>query len=460
MTIHRAHGESVNSPDNANQPALTEKQAVKNRICSKRVYRRARAWFDLVVVFHLGSGRIRAEREPQPMVGHEIAKPCVERANKTLKGRLEADVDPLVDDIRADHADARDEIATCQSWNATFTTAETRTTRSISQAIAVEDSLTTSIQNDTQAGLTCHRRTSSGFRALAKKLPYLEGIGAMVFLAFYMNIDWTDPLSDILAWSAAVVIVIVAIWLQSRKVNNGASDHNHAREHRGRRNLHAADASEAKRNRNLIIATVISLVLTGGLVLRATSSTDLGISLFVITALAIVAGFGMPILAFIAVAFDGSSLSRERDELVRFLDGNKASYDMHKSRAGTLIDRADDVHKEILQAVVPAIRDATDDDLEPARHEYSLVRLLLGLPEAKPPSSEAAAPGALSTRILGADDVDLRSLRSRGDVLQHLLIERNQLSDALAQIPEHPWTRPLHSPDNPELIATQGGDRT
>jgi hypothetical protein len=147
----------------------------------------------------------------------------------------------------------------------------------------------------------------------------------------------------------------------------------------------------------------------------------------------------MPTLTYIAIAFDGSPISRERDELTMHLDIDKATHDAMTSTARRSLNTADNSDSTLTRKTMPAICDAVQSELCAARHPYSVLRLLLGLPDAPTAGRDPARPDRLTTGIPGTDEVDLQPLRDRARQVQLLRGDRKMLTEALATIPAHPW---------------------
>lgn len=391
--------------------------------------------------YHAPLGTLWGQMEPPPMIVEAIAKPGRDSAERALAYELEDGADPLIDELRNQLLpDARYLIDTCERWNRTIKTKESGTVRSIHEAIAKVDELSDTINRENAAGLRIHRRTPLWFRRMVRFVPYIEVIGGAVFMAYFMNVDFLSPGKDLLSWTAAVAIVFVLAFFQSRKVHQAAIDHNHAREQDARGHREAAQTSTSNRDHNLTLAGIATAIITAMLALRATASVDFGMPLLVILTAAITTGIALPILAFVAVAFDGSSTSRERDELIGLLDEDEADFKTHLEDASDALDTARSQHEQLTQTVLKAICNQAEAEFYDARREYALLRILLGLPT-RGQDDRVDSSNRIRTGIPGAAPVDHRPLQDREITLQYLEGNREGLNDRLTKIPDHPWTR-------------------
>jgi hypothetical protein len=419
------------------QPAVSMRTAIHAGLCNRKTYKFVLVLYQFVVDFYLSLGIPRSEWEPQGVVVTKLTEEYVRRAHLTLSAELEDDLGPL-NKVRELAGSVRRSLDRLRSWPSGFIAKsdESGTTRNLFQCVQLVLELSIMIEEDIREGYTYHRRTGELFRAFANKLPYGEAIGTIAFLAYEENINMLDPTANLLPWTAVVIVVLVVIIAQTRMVNNAAIDHNHAREYRAANRL-VAEGSEANRNRNLIAAMVIAVALTAGLIFRATSTLNLGVVYVVITVLSVITGIGMPVLAFTAVAFDGSSLSRERDELAKSLADDKDAFDDLRADCRDSLSEMASL-TESMRDRLPEILQDVQAELTAAQPDYTLLRLMIGLPNSNLESGEALG-GRLSTGIPGAPEVDLRPFNDRVQALSEFDELRVQLGHELDLIPAHPW---------------------
>jgi hypothetical protein len=428
------------------QPAVTRRQAVRARLCTRRVYDYLVTLFDLVADYYKPYSVPRSQCEPPQSVVHKLAEPHISAARAALTRGLSANVQPVLQRISDTLGSAQNMLGYLSSWSSRFSSVsiETGTVRGLTQAIADALQLTSIIRRDRATGLTHHRRTSRTFLAVATKLPFAEAIGALAFFSYKENIDFLNPLSNPLGWTAASIILVVVLLLQTRAVTRAAEEHNRFREQRAVGSRASAEEAHAQRNHQLIIVAVAASLLMAGLVLRATADLKLGVVWILVAALAALAGFGMPLLAYLATAFDGSSVSRERDEVVTALEEDNAGYDDLHDECDVTIGSAATDSQLLKNDVEPTLRRALQERLIQAQPEYTLLRLLGGLPTVQLIADQAHG-AVLSTGIPGAPTLDIKPLSEQLAVLDSLDGSREALASQLRHLPVHPWSVALQN---------------
>jgi hypothetical protein len=163
---------------------------------------------------------------------------------------------------------------------------------------------------------------------------------------------------------------------------------------------------------------------------------------------AIVAGLIMPALAYLAVALDGSKVSRERDSLAGALDHDLGAYnaaiDDSRRSLAIVAENRDSLNKKVFPSICQSVQEVVDAAYRP----YGLVRLLTGglakepLAKTTPTityEGDRATGGFIGTSIPGARNVNLKPLFDRGARLADLEGQRCELLNRLNALSDHPW---------------------
>jgi hypothetical protein len=185
----------------------------------------------------------------------------------------------------------------------------------------------------------------------------------------------------------------------------------------------------------------------------------------VIFLLAGIAGLVMPALAYLAIALDGSRVSRERDGLADDL----AEYHALVDEVSADLARIDEIDQQLVPATIPDIKESVQAEIDQAWVPFSLLRVLIGgLADQSPrdrrslgggaaPSShgsteaEAGPVGEIGTGLPGATTVDLQPLKDRTLRLKLIRARSAALRERPTGLPNHPWTKPSRPPHRPQL---------
>ena len=310
--------------------ALTPREAAAAGI-PKREYEQAALFARIAVKEHQRLGTPRYLWEPTPIVNDKLAAPFIMDGERELASRLEKEADPaldksqgLVENVKA----SLDEIA---EYARPIATPESGPNYPAAEAAARVRQHDETIERDEAAGKRHHQRASVLLRRLATWAPWLEAVGAVGFLTFvtyYLNVPLFEPWQDWLGWSFAVVVVVVIILGQTWLVGHAAKSHNHARE--ARVNGHRSEAEQGVQAAQLVPRGNCRdrrphyqrHYLAG---YRRPRQRQLRHGRSVVFAAA-VTGLVLPILAYLGIALDGSTVSRERDGLAAELKDDLDDY--------------------------------------------------------------------------------------------------------------------------------------
>lgn len=451
MTITGAPRDRGLQPSESRHPTLTEKEALELGF-TKDEYRQGEHHFRIATEHHRRLGTPRNQWEPTAHQGELIAADFIEEGEEQLAESLEAEVDPLADDMHESLLSVEAEVGRLQELQQPNSTPESGTTHSTAAAVSLVNDHDKTIENDEHSSKAHHRRSPGWLRSIAPWMPWLETVGFLFFVTYFLNVPLLQPWKDIGASTLAVSIVVVTILGQSALVHHGATNHNHGREAFAEGNRHEAERAFRRRNWYLISAVAAAGAITLGMVLRALntlgSDAGLGTHIFMIF-VAVVSGVIMPVLAYLAVALDGSKVSRERDHLVASLDDDLESYnsamDQNREALGDVRENYDVLRAKVL----PAICDRVQTTVDGAYRPYSLVRLLIGGLSEKPLGRTTPAlvqephsgtwRGHIGTEIPGAQTVNLKPLIDRVTRLNELEMKQQELLKQINDLPDHPW---------------------
>jgi hypothetical protein len=430
------------------EPAITPREAVTLGI-PKSEYEQAALLARTAVEEHQRLGTPREHREPTPIVNDKLAAPFISDGGQELKDRLEREADPALDqsqDLVGNVRARLDEIAEAAQ---PISTPESGVTYSVADAVARVALLDETIRQDGAAG-KYHNRVPMWLMRLATLAPWLEAVGFLTFVTYYLNVSLFEPWQDWLGWSFAAVVVVVIILGQTTLVRHAGNSHNHAREIY-RNGLRIEGEQEFKtRNEYLAVTTVTVVVITGGMIWRGTAAlgnASLGTTAVMVFAAA-VTGLLLPILAYLAIALDGSTISRERDGLAAELDADLADYLDAVSDSRRDLDGVAETGGTLTNKTLPDICNATQETVDAVYEFYGTVRLLIGGLKADPPtrttktiSTDPAGKisGYIGTSIPGAGSVNLDPLLDRQHRLDDIEAQRADLLNRIDALKQHPW---------------------
>lgn len=452
MTITNAGTDNLGAPgpNKPFKPALTQKEAAQLGY-SKVEFGEAEQYVRMITEEHQNAGTPRQEWEPKPLQGEHLAAAFIEDGEQELASRLEAEVDPMLDEMQACLSDVKAKLDELDEKREPIITPESGTAHSTKEATALVGKHDAKIEQDEAESKHHHRRAPYWLKKIAPWAPWLELAGFLFFVAYFLNVPLLKPWVDFGAWTLSLAIVVSTILGQTWLVHHAAKDHNHGREAFAEGNRQEGELAFRRRNWFLIGSMcTATTAITIGFVLRGTTTlgdAGLGTILFMIF-VAIIAGFIMPAMAYLAVALDGSKVSRERDSLAKDLDedfeAHSATIDESRRSLATVDEDRDTLNKKVLPGICQGVQEIVDGVYRP----YSLVRLIIGGLTREPLTKTAptityegdrAVGGFIGTSIPGAHSVNLRPLFDRGARLNDLELRRRDLLNQLNAIPAHPW---------------------
>jgi hypothetical protein len=431
------------------EPVVTQKEADKLDI-SKEEYEQAALYARTTVEEHEKLGTDRHEWEPTRSVNDMLAGPYLMDGEEELATRLEREADPALDRSQGLVEEVKKRLDEITEHTQPLTTLEAGTKYSVPEAVARVDEHDTTIRQHEAAGRHHHHRSPRLLKILASWAPWLEALGFLTFLAYYLNVPILEPWQDWLGWSFAVVVVVVIILGQTWLVRHAGRSHNHAREDLVEGHRHEAERGFTKRDRYLWLTAVTAVAITAGMIWRGTAAlgnASTGTTVVMIF-VAGVTGLLLPTLAYLGFALDGSRVSRERDGLAGDLDDDLDDYLETISDSRRDLARVAEIGETLKDKTFPDICHTTQETVDGVYEPYSTVRLLIGGLSADPLTKTTKTvvvdpagniSGYIGTSIPGAGTVNLGPLFDRQHRLERIEAERAGLLGRIENLPEHPW---------------------
>jgi hypothetical protein len=432
-------------------PTLTPKEAATLGI-SKNEYDSAALYARMTVEEHQRLGTSRDHWEPTLILNDHLVAPFITAGEQELVRRLEEEADPalaraqgLVEDVKG----YLDEIA---EVSGPISSPETGANYSVAEAVDRVGDHDETIERDEAARKHHHRRAGVLLQRLATWAPWLEAVGFLTFVTYYLNVPLLEPWKDWLGWSFALVVLMVIILAQTWLVLHAARSHNHARETYANGHRHEAERGFTGRNRYLWVTAVTAVAITSGIIWRGTAA--LGNASISTTALmvftATVTGLLLPTLAYLGIALDGSTVSRERDSLAAALEDDLDKYLQTISNSRRNLATIAEIGDTLKSKTLPDICHATQESVDGVYGFYGTVRLLIGGLAADPParttrtiSVDAAGTvsGYIGTSIPGAGAVNLGPVFDRQRRLDDMEVQRARLLNRIDALPPPPYGR-------------------
>ncbi|HLK74951.1 MAG TPA: hypothetical protein VKU77_15035 [Streptosporangiaceae bacterium] len=430
-------------------PALTLKEASKVGI-GKDDYDSATEYARMVVEEHQRRGTPRESWEPTALHNVNLAEPFVTDGEQELRSRLEQEADPRLDESQALIENAREDLDKIVEHRAPLIGSETGASHSVAEAVERVEEYDTKIKRDQSAGQHHHHRASTLLQRLATWAPWIEAVGFLTFITYYLNVPLLEPWQDWLGWSFAATVVIAIILGQTWLVRHAARSHNHAREARADNHRHEADRAFTRRDWYLGLTAVTAVAITSGMIWRgiaALGNASIGTTV-VLVFVAAVTGLLLPTLAFLGVALDGSRVSRERDGLASDLDDDLDEYLETIGDSRRDLARVAEIGDTLRDKTFPDICHTTQEVVDGVYGFYGTVRLLIGGLAADPPARTArtteqdaagSITGHIGTSIAGAGHVSLGPLFDRQHRLGEIETQRAMLLEQVDALSQHPW---------------------
>lgn len=453
MTIDNYHGSSTQIDDvNYWNATYTEKEATKQGLVSKDIYRSATLIARAVVEHHIAAGTPRSLWEPTLLHVEQVAGPYVDAGEQVLTEGLAADVDPVLDASQDSLEQATASIDAAERYPSPITVTEGGGTFPGTGAADFVDNADAKIDRDHRRGKNHHRRISKLWRRLAKLAPWLEALGLLAFLTWYFDVPLLNPWLDPLAFFLTTTIVAVLIAGQTKTVHLAGEKHNLAREAEADGNRHEAESLFKSRNFFLALAAVIALVITGGLVFRSIAALgDAGLAVTVlIISLALVAGLLMPVLVYFVTAFDGSRVARQSEAATADLNADVDDQDALKEQARSEIQSVLESHEYVTDKLCPQVVNEVQAEVDAVHPVYNFVRIQIGGLAVDPPTKvgrkvyqgeDGTLQGEISTGIPGTRTVNLLPMLDRLNRAEALKERAILLQQRLDAIPAHPWAK-------------------
>jgi hypothetical protein len=432
------------------EPPLTPREARTLEI-PRNEYEQAALFARTAVEEHQRLGTPREQWEPTPVVNDKLAAPFIADGEQELTNRLEEEADPVLDKAQGLVENVKADLDQLAEGTRPISTPESGANYSVAEAVELVEQHDETIEQDVAAGHH-HHRVPPLFQRLTTGAPWLEAVGFLTFVTYYLNVPLVEPWQDWLGWSFSVVVVAVIILGQTSLVRHAGNSHNHAREIYINDHRIAGEREFTTRNKYLAETSVTAVAITGGMIWRGTAAlgnASLGTTTLMIF-IAAVTGLLLPTLAYLGIALDGSTVSRERDSLVAQLDDDLDAYLETISDSRQDLASADEISGTLKNKTFPDICHATQEAVDDVYRFYGTVRLLIGGLKADPPTRttktvdvDAAGntTGYIGTSIRGTGTVNLNPLFDRQHRLDDIETQRASLLNQINALPPHPWAK-------------------
>ena len=434
------------------EPTHTLREAQRIGI-SKSEYESATLYARTAVEAHKQLGTPRDQWEPTANLNDMMASPFIANGEQELGSRLESEADPKLDRFQDHLGNVKANLDEIAEHARPIAAPESGTNYSVAEAVDCVAQHDATIEGAEAAGKHHHRRASRLLQRLATWAPWVEALGFLTFITYYLNVPVLEPWQDWLGWSFGATAVLVITVGQTWLVRHAARSHNHAREAAANDRRHQAEAGYVRRNWFLVLTAATAVAITSGMIWRGVAA--LGDASFGTTAVMIfvaaLTGVLLPTLGYLGVAFDGSKVSRERDSLVADLDDDLESYLATISESRRDLADAADIGDALKDKTFPDICNTTQEAVDEIYEFYGIVRLQIGGLSADPPAKTSKTiqhggpngiSGYIGTSIPGTRSVNLDPLFDRARRLDEM---ERQGADLLARIDAlspHPWGKP------------------
>lgn len=431
------------------EPAFTRGEATKLEL-PKSQYDQAAIIARRVVEEHQILGTARDQWEPTPNLNDVLAAPFIADGEQELTSRLKREADPALDMAHGLMEDVMADLYNITEHTPPITAPESGINYSTAAAADRVGEHDEKIDWDALAGRDYHHRAPVLLKRLATWTPWLEAAGFLTFVTYYLNVPLIEPWQDWLGWSFAVVVVAVIILGQTLLVRHASKSHNQAREDQVEGRHHETDRGIKKRNWYLGLTGVTVLAVAGGMIWRgiaALGHTDLGTTVVMIFAAALT-GLLLPTVAYLGFALDGSTVSRERDDLAAQLDEDLDDYLATISDSRRDLAAVAEIGDRLKTKAFPDICRATQEAVDAVYEFHAAVRMLIGDLKADPPvkttktirvDPAGTISGYIGTSIPGAGTVNLGPLFDRQVRLAKIEAQRASLVNSIDALPPHPW---------------------
>jgi hypothetical protein len=221
------------------------------------------------------------------------------------------------------------------------------------------------------AGSTIDVRVPNWLRIAGALSPWAESFGILVYVTFLWDCDWLRPWDDFMSFITALILVIFMPLLQKYCSEHAGHAHNSYRLN----DLEGLDiparADKVKRNWYLAGALFIATVVAATIVIRGLIALDMPNrwEIAVITLLAAIVGYGTAILAYAAIALDGTRYSRENDELTAQGEAFAADWEAEIEEAQQSLEKAANNERHLIEGAFPKVLENVRTQFEGDRSE-------------------------------------------------------------------------------------------
>lgn len=221
------------------------------------------------------------------------------------------------------------------------------------------------------AGFTIDVRVPNWLRIAGVLSPWAESFGILVYVTFLWNVNWLRPWDDFMSFITALILVVFMPLLQKYCAEQAGHAHNSCRLNKQEGLDIPAHADEVNRNWYLAGAIFIATVVTAAIVVRGLIALDVPNwwEPIIITLLAAVVGYGTAILAYAAVALDGTRYSRENDELTAQGEAFDADWEAEVEIAEMGLEKAENNERHLIDGSFPKVLESVRTQFEGDRSE-------------------------------------------------------------------------------------------
>lgn len=253
---------------------------------------------------------------------------------------------------------------------------------------ALADKVAKAKVDHNQAGIAGRQAAGSSIDVAAptwllvagKLAPFVESLGILVYITFLWNVDWLRPWEDLLSFITAVVLVTFMPLLQKHFAEAAGRAHNEYRLNLQSGLDDAASAGRLRRDWHLGAALLIASIVTATIVIRGLIALDapLWYESAIVSLLAGAVGLGTAVLAYAAVALNGTRYSRENAELLVQGDTHAAEWEADIGEAEEGLEQASNDERELIESAFPKVLETVRTQFEgnPVEEPHNLQPLV------------------------------------------------------------------------------------
>jgi hypothetical protein len=427
-------------------PPITQQWAVQMGF-TKAEYKQAVGCFQSLgsIQPHAVPGRIES------LARRPLLQRAAHTAKEELAGESERLLAPCLDESEQAIGVVSARVEELEAWPDREFRCEGRLC-TVAEGREITDTLTVTIEEDTNSQHFHHRRIAGWWKILAIHLLFADLAAFMVILANMFNVDYTHPLATPLQTLTVYVVPLLFVVVQWFAADRTGERLN---EYREKSMFPLEEPGPLLRSARLWAAftAFIAIGYTSLLIWRLLAmarDADLGIVLQVIfTVLGIAIGLGTPLTKVYVVAEDGSSVSRRRDLFAAALDKQRVQWAAAVQEAREALGAAAARHEEYTGQLRPQVLRRAGEPLVEAENALGLLNLMLGAGGSAAPRVLPVTTGELPPlrwRLENAPEIDNEQLSLRDDTYRR---QRARVRELREQLGRHHTMRAAPRPESP-----------